>query len=191
MDVTQNVAAWPLGPVDGQPAVTFEVRMTPELFGRELGTRFLKRYWYWLPILLSLLVLIGVEGEQDWIDPNFINLVILPVLCTGGMALYLYTAGWLAGRRAYYTTPIWQRPVNVVLTSSKLLIRATGFELTQDLTLLYAANETRESFHIFLNAVYVIVLPKREIPDRASLERVREYLSQGLPGTAKVKLRND
>lgn len=191
-ELPQNAeVSWPPSPAEGQSCVAFEVRMTPGLLGRELSALNLRRYWVWSLMLFLVFLALEALKVEDWSHPDPFDLLFWPVSGAGFIALYFFVAGRLSARKVFQTTPLWQHPIRVIVTPTRVFTSGPGFESGQDLALLHAVLETRESFLVYLNAVYILIWPKRSLPDRESLQRLREYLRQGMPGTARIRLRSD
>jgi hypothetical protein len=190
MDDASSTAPWPPGPSEGQPAVAIEFQMTPGLLGREMIAGTFRRLW---PLLLAAFVLFELTEllKLDWAEPDFLKFVWMPFLGLALMICGVYLLTSMIARRTFETTPLWQRPMHVILTPTRLFTNAQGYQSAQDLALLHAVRETRESFLVYLNSGYMMIWPKEAIPDCETLQRVRDYLRDGLPGIAKIKLRAD
>ena len=148
----------------------------------------MRAYLTWvLPVFFGLVMIKAISAD-GW-DP--FEVLVIPALVAAVIYATLVWTGHSTSKRMYRTTKALHQPMKLVLTPHLYDISGPGHSMTESLSMLHAVVETKSEFLVYVNVGHCLIWPKASITDRPTLERVREYLRQGLPGTAKVKLRKD
>ncbi|MCA8913647.1 MAG: YcxB family protein [Planctomycetes bacterium] len=117
-------------------------------------------------------------------------MIVVPFALLLGFALMLLRIV-RHGRMAFEANQTYQYPIHWLLSTHALNIQGKGITATLELNNYIRADETAEGFLLWQTPQIYNYLPKRAIPDHATLERVRDIIRTGLPGTAKIDLRSD
>lgn len=128
-----------------------------------------------------------------WYDDQALGLTMIlasPALGLFGFPIMLSAVGAHA-RKSFDANPAFQNDFHWQLNASELTIKGKGLSAELELNNFQRAAETRQGFLLWQTPVVYNYLPKRAIPDAATRNRIRAILRAGLPGTARINLRDD
>ncbi len=144
-------------------------------------------------LLFGSLVFLGVlfaleslTDEPDWLFVSYFGGIAIVAMVVLGFA-----TGYLHGKKIAGTSTLYQHDLMFEIMPDRFLLKGYEFTMERGLVGLFAVTETRDAFLIFESHATFYVIPKRVFQNQEQLNLMRQYLRDGLPGTAKVKLRDN
>lgn len=117
------------------------------------------------------------------------------MLASVGAALFVLPVMWVGvaahARKVFDANTAFKHDFHWLLSPTELQINGKGLSATLELTHFHRVAESPDGIVLWQTPGVFNYLPKRALPDQATLERIRTILRQGLPGTARIQLRDD
>lgn len=157
---------------------------------RWTALRSARPYGYFVAVFVvsGLVLWLGIRSDDFNLIVAAVAAGVLGTLIGFPYLLFLFGA---QARAVFNSTHMLHYPVQWSLTSRELRIVGKGIDSKLELTNYVKATETPDALLLWQSSGVYNCLPKRVITDRETLQRARDMIRQGLPGTAKIQLRND